>query len=987
VVFFKLGFAVQDMTPETWQQLKDLFQTALELSEEVRRAYLLDACNGDTELLHRVEKLLSAHSTAGAFLNSPAVVDAGIIGSTEEVIETEVEVCTGRRLGPYEIIRELGHGGMGTVYLAARADDQYRKEVAIKLVKRGMDTDTILRRFMMERQILANLEHPNIARLLEGGATSDGLPYFVMEYIDGRPINRYCDENKFTVVERLELFRHVCSALQYAHQNLVVHRDIKPGNILVTTDGVPKLLDFGIAKLLSPNWANETGDGPASLVGPMTPEYASPEQLRGIAITTASDVYSLGVVLYELLSGCHPYQFISRQPEEVIRVILQVEPEKPSAVLTRKRDVPTSTETEENRNTATAIDQTREENAEKLRRRLSGDLDNIVLKALRKEPQRRYATVQELSEDIRRHLEGLPVIASPDTFAYRAGKFIRRNRVGVIAAAIVGLTLLTASGITTWQARIASSERDKAERRFEQVRKLAKSVLFEYHDGIEKLPGSTPIRQKMVQDALEYLDNLSKESGGDTALQSELASAYERVGDVQGAPYRANLGNYAGALESHKKALAIREILSSTFTLDSSLTLALARSYGAVGELSQVTGNIPGALELYRKEFDTLAPALNDVTDAKRELGVLHVRFGKALAASGELAKAIENHRKGIAITGELALANPNDQSLKRVQAFAHIFLGDALQLSGELKGALEAQRTAFALLQPLVQQANAQSQRDVNVAYARIADVLALLGDKRGALDIDLKALAIDQELAKADPSNALARRDIYIDHYKIAFMQEAVGEIQDALANQRLCVALCEAEVQSNTASSETRGDLGVAYFRLGEMLEKNGDLGGGLHSYKQAISIQEAMSNSDASNKVARGDWSEDLMKAADVAMKLGNQNEALEGYRKSLAIRQELVAANRDDAEGLAQLANISARLGAFFMSLAQNEKRASDWKEAERQYEQSLDVWLDLRNRNKLVADDVAKPDEITKKLAECKSTLSKISVAEVSKSK
>jgi len=410
VVFFKLGFAVQDMTPETWQQLKDLFQTALELSEEVRRAYLLDACNGDTELLHRVEKLLSAHSTAGAFLNSPAVVDAGIIGSTEEVIETEVEVCTGRRLGPYEIIRELGHGGMGTVYLAARADDQYRKEVAIKLVKRGMDTDTILRRFMMERQILANLEHPNIARLLEGGATSDGLPYFVMEYIDGRPINRYCDENKFTVVERLELFRHVCSALQYAHQNLVVHRDIKPGNILVTTDGVPKLLDFGIAKLLSPNWANETGDGPASLVGPMTPEYASPEQLRGIAITTASDVYSLGVVLYELLSGCHPYQFISRQPEEVIRVILQVEPEKPSAVLTRKRDVPTSTETEENRNTATAIDQTREENAEKLRRRLSGDLDNIVLKALRKEPQRRYATVQELSEDIRRHLEGLPVI-------------------------------------------------------------------------------------------------------------------------------------------------------------------------------------------------------------------------------------------------------------------------------------------------------------------------------------------------------------------------------------------------------------------------------------------------------------------------------------------------------------------------------------------------------------------------------------------------
>src|SRR5882762_4306428 len=362
------------MTPETWQQLKTFFQAAIELAPDQRASFLIEACAADAALRSRVEQLLASHDEAGSFLDSPAVVDAGVIIAEEQCRVAEAPVMIGHHIGPYELIREIGRGGMGTVFLAVRADDQYRKQVAIKLVNRGMDTDTILRRFTMERQILANLEHPNIARLLEGGSTPDGLPYFVMEYIEGQPINRYCDENKFTVFERLELFRHVCSALQYAHQNLVVHRDIKPGNILVTTDGVPKLLDFGIAKLLSPNWANETGDGPASLVGPMTPEYASPEQLRGIAITTASDVYSLGVVLYELLSGCHPYQFISRQPEEVIRVILQVEPEKPSAVLTRKRDVPTSTETEENRNTATAIDQTREENAEKLRRRLSGDL-------------------------------------------------------------------------------------------------------------------------------------------------------------------------------------------------------------------------------------------------------------------------------------------------------------------------------------------------------------------------------------------------------------------------------------------------------------------------------------------------------------------------------------------------------------------------------------------------------------------------------------
>lgn len=243
----------------------------------------------------QVEKLLSAHDEAGRFLASPALVDAGLILSEEVMDDTDSASRVGQRIGPYEIVREIGLGGMGTVFLAVRADDQYRKQVAIKLINLGMDTDLILRRFMMERQILANLEHPNIARLLEGGSTADGLPYFVMEYIEGQPITEYCDARQFINAERLELFRDACAALQYAHQNLVVHRDIKPSNILVTAEGVPKLLDFGIAKLLSPGWASE-GEVTASMVRLMTPEYASPELLRGLSITTASDVYSLGVI-------------------------------------------------------------------------------------------------------------------------------------------------------------------------------------------------------------------------------------------------------------------------------------------------------------------------------------------------------------------------------------------------------------------------------------------------------------------------------------------------------------------------------------------------------------------------------------------------------------------------------------------------------------------------------------------------------------------
>lgn len=570
--------------------------------------------------------------------------------------------------------------------------------------------------------------------------------------------------------------------------------------------------------------------------------------------------------MYELLSGHRPYRVSGRLPEEIVQAILREEPERPSTVGRRQ--------TAEGRKKGASHDpaQGTADNGlltgptnpkSKIRnpKFLRGDLDNIVLKALRKEPQRRYASVQEFSEDIRRHLEGLPVTASPDTFSYRSGKFIQRNKAGVLAAAVMLTTLLSATVITAWQARVARSERDKAEMRFNQVRKLANSVLFEYHDGIEKLPGSTPVRQRMVKDALDYLDNLSRESGNDPSLQRELAAAYAKVGDVQGAPYRANLGDYAGALASHKKALAIREESSSHSPPRPELKLELARSYGAVGELLQVTGDIPAALENYHKAFAVFDSLSSDGAETKRELSILNVRFGKALAASGELEKALQTYRKGIAITNELSAATPTEPGLKRAQAYAQIFLGDALEESGLLKEALAAQRSAFAFLEPLVTQTDAQSRRDVNVAYGRIADVLAKMGDKRGALEIDLKVLAIDEDLAKADPSNALTRRDVYIDYYKIAFMQETISDMRAALTNQRKCVALCEAEVVANPASSESRSDLGVAYFRLGEMFENIADHQEALRNYQKAVEIKASISIADPANTVARGDLSED------------------------------------------------------------------------------------------------------------------------------
>ena len=342
----------------------------------------------------------------------------------------------GRRLGAYRITREIGHGGMGSVYLAARADDVFHKEVAIKIVRMGVANADLLRRFHQEREILASLDHPAISRVIDGGSTEDGLPYLVMDYVDGRPIDAWCDEHQLNVSERLKLFRAVCAAVQHAHQRLVLHRDIKPAHILVTVNGDVKLLDFGIAKLFADDGLVRTLPETETGTRIMTPEYASPEQARGDAVHTASDVYALGVVLYELLTGHWPYGTRGRRPYEVIRAICDEEPMRPSSAVSPMEEAPRAIMAEGS--------------VDALRRRLEGDLDNILLKALEKDASRRYTSVAQFSEDIRRHLEGFPVSARRDTVAYRAQKFVRRHRIGVAAAAIILMTIFLSVITTLW---------------------------------------------------------------------------------------------------------------------------------------------------------------------------------------------------------------------------------------------------------------------------------------------------------------------------------------------------------------------------------------------------------------------------------------------------------------------------------------------------------------------------------------------------------
>ncbi|HXR35121.1 MAG TPA: serine/threonine-protein kinase, partial [Candidatus Binataceae bacterium] len=686
------------MTPEVWMRVREMLDHALKTAPEQRAGYLDDACAGDSELRAEVESLIQSYQRAGdTFLEGRAIEAAGFDADDGNAGDAPLE---GQRIGPYRVVEEIGHGGMGVVYRAVRADDQFRKEVAIKVVRGGLSDELSNQRFKAERQILATLDHPNIARLLDGGAV-DGRPYVVMEYVQGAPLDEYCDARRLPVRARLELFRTVCSAVAYAHQRLVIHRDLKPGNILVGSDGQPKLLDFGIAKIVDPG-QYDTGDPTVTMLRVMTPEYASPEQMRGEAITTATDVYSLGVVLYGLLSGRRPYRTTGRTPHEMASAVLEQEPERPSAAIDRADQADRE-----------LVGLARGTSPEKLRRRLGGDLDNIVLKALRKEPERRYVSVEQFSEDVRRHLAGLPVIARPDTFSYRSGKFVRRHKAAVVGATLVVLALVGGIAATMRQAAIARAERARAEQRFYDVRQLANSLLFEVHDAIENLPGSTPARKILVDRALHYLDKLAQEAKGDLSLQRELAAAYEKVGDVQGGYRTANLGDTAGFISSYQRALAIREAVYETDPANSQAQRELLRTHGRLSDALLAAGDPAGSLEQLRQLLplaESLAGADPRNLADRRNLALAHLDYGWKNSGQGDWQSGLEECRKSISMLEELAEADPKDR----------------------------------------------RTQRSLAVAYGRVGELLSLYSRQHAeSLAVHQKALNIEQTLLAEDPRN----------------------------------------------------------------------------------------------------------------------------------------------------------------------------------------------------------------------------------------
>src|ERR1051326_5876230 len=624
------------MNTTHWREIESLFQLAIERPASEWDTFLRETCGADNPLTDEVKYLLQCHSDASGFLEQTA---AGRL--SRSVVE---EASAPREIGPYRIIRRIGHGGMGVVYLAERCDQQYEDTVAIKLAHGGFQDEMLYWRFRNERQILADLNHPNIARLFDGGTTAAGVPYLVMEYVEGEPIDTWCNTRHLSIEERLRLFREICSAVSYAHQNLVVHRDLKPGNILVTATGTPKLLDFGIAKFLSADSSTTTTPTTVSMLGFFTAEYASPEQIRGQPITTASDIYSLGVLLYQLLTGRSPYRVDSNSPHQIVEAVYTQEPARPSV----------------------CADGVSGDSPAKVRRRLQGDLDNVILMALRKQPEQRYASVAQFSADIGRHLDGLPVLARRPALLYYGGKFIRRHKIVFLTAAVAIILLLAGMVATLSESRRArreqaraESEKTRAERTLEHVLSLTHSLLFHF-DAMARLPGSTEVRAGLLRDAVTRLDNLASSEAGSLALQREMATAYSKIGDIQGKPYTANLGDTEGALRSYLKASKLLEGLSRTAPGDLQNQLALSNAYQSTGEI------------LVRKlEYST----------------------------------ALEVLRKALAIRERLAQSEPANREYQYLIAESCLNIGDPLQYQEDLIGSQSYYRRALTILKSLTEE------------------------------------------------------------------------------------------------------------------------------------------------------------------------------------------------------------------------------------------------------------------------------------------
>lgn len=723
------GKAMMD-SPAFLQRIEAVFHQVIAAAESDRGELMESLCQGDADLTEEVRSLLEA-----------AAEEERVCTATgrEQRDESPHPGAVSERVGPYAIDRLIGRGGMGAVYLAHRVDGNFDQQVAIKLIDRPAGNDMFRERFRMERQILAGLNHPLIARLLDGGVTSQGDLYLVMEYVDGLPIHRYCNEKGLQLRQRLMLFKQLCEAVQFAHQQLVVHRDLKPDNVLVSDDGTPHLLDFGTAKLLSPSAEMPGSEFTRQGFQSFTPQYASPEQVLGHSITTASDTYSLGVLLYLLTTRTLPYTLEDFTPIEMVRVICEQPPRRPSLAANAGEPI-------------------------------GPDLEAILLKSLRKEPEGRYQTAAEFVADIQNFLDGRAVAARRGTLRYRAGKFVRRHILGVAGAAFLGLVLASGIAAVLWQSRIANLERRRAEARSADLRQLSNSLLSELDEAIKQLPGSTGAQHLLVTRVLDHLDRMARDAQGDRTTQLDLIDAYTRLGNIQGNGYEQNLGDRSEALASIGKAIALAQNLANAAPGDPEVLRALATAQGARGDILSETSDIQGAVTSLQAEvqtYDRLISLPNTTPALYLEASTANSALGDVMGQDtglADLPAALAAYRKCLELDSRALALDPGFIRAQRGMATMQMKVGNA-ELDNDPAQALKDFQLALRRFNelPPSEQKVLSTERLRGITLRKVGVAYSELGDYAQAAPFFDQALQIHLSLSDADPKDIRNLGDLY--------------------------------------------------------------------------------------------------------------------------------------------------------------------------------------------------------------------------------
>ena len=817
-----------------WKLAEELFHQLLATPPEQRERELLPL---DAELRGEVVALIDGFEAS----------EAHRVNASAKSTESPAAV---QSIGPYTVIKQLGEGGMGTVYLAERADAQYHKQVAIKLIRPGPGSYALMQRFYTERQILSGMEHPNIARMLEGGVIENAQPYLVMEYVDGERFDKYCDARQLGVRERLELFAKVCGAVNYAHQSLIVHRDLKPNNIMVSREGEPKLLDFGVAKAFQPSSENSSNRSDSELTATIglffTPLYASPELLRGQHTTVSTDVYSLGVILYQLLTGRLPHDKYSLSPGELISAVMTADPLRPST---------SAAQALEHEATPQELAARRGLTPQKLQRVLQGDLDGIVLKALAKDPKERYASVEQLNDDIARYLTGKPVLAVEGSTAYLVKKFISRHKTYVAAAALVLVSLLGGLAGTLWQARVARQQSAEATLRFNDARTLANYLLFDLYGSVKTLPGSTAVQAEMADRSLQYLDRLAAAKTRDQPLQLELARGYLQLGDVLSNPFEPNLGQTVKGLQAYQKALAMLEPMSARGVHDSPTQMLLAKA---------------------------------------------HQQMAGTLVFMGKSADGIPHARTAAQLFNNLIEADPMNAGLRLAGGLANQFLGrHILQQSGWFDETTEGDEASVSLsrsvqhLQIAIQLAPKQTR-----ARLLLAATYQAMGNgknthaPRAAVAIYTKGLEVLDQLPDKD------RSSLEVRNQRTAILQN-VGWTEGQLKDYARCLAhLGEAKEVLAAISQADPKNLAALYHvaivlrSLGIFHAYAGNLQAAIASYRDAISIYDRLVPADPVNEKYPMFRAEVQMRTAAVLVRTGQLADARQVGTQGLRVLDHL-----------------------------------------------------------------------------------------------